>query len=75
MCDFYSANASDLKNHARNLLLNFNPPILNAQNGYAELPFNEEQKEEDNFFDHLAAAIANERQVDKEEHQRQAHSE
>jgi len=48
------------------VLLNFNPPNLNAQNGNVELPLNEEHKEEDDFFDHLAAAIANERQVDNE---------
>jgi hypothetical protein len=39
------------------------------------LPLIEEHKEEDDFFDHLAATIANERQVDKEEHQSQAPSE
>jgi hypothetical protein len=48
------------------VLLNFNPPYLNAQNGNADLPLIEEHKEEDDFFDHLAAAIANERQVDNE---------
>jgi hypothetical protein len=40
-----------------------------AQNGDAELGLNEEHKEEIEFFEHLTAAIANERKLDKEEQQ------
>ena len=51
------------------MLLNFNPPFLKAQNGYAVLGLNEEHKEEIEFFEHLAAAIADERKLEKEEQQ------